>query len=324
MLKPLELIKTNQNTNKLNSINLVFQHFTIKFGKVISVFLIAIHKTIFKIKNINNMKTKTTLLFLSILLFSNTYGQTNWQKIKRGAAIFRRGFSGAVYRTDAVLNVEGVSDSSKYKIDAGLVYRKMIEEDGYMYLKVLNQVTKNADKNVKLFYKSDTTNEVHNKDNETLYRVKLTDLKSYNKIWQQGMTWSTLVLPIKYRPATEFNGTKFERTFSTDLSIGPFLGYKFKTGKSYNQFFQFGAFAGPTLIQFPTTVVPNNNQSNQNNITNDNLIGFTYGWGIVFQFDQLQIGLINGLDQLGGEKSKQWQYDKKTWWSFAVGYKFLN
>jgi len=263
------------------------------------------------------MKKNLTLIVIALCLTTTTFGQTKLQSIKRGTAIFFRGFSGPVYRTDADLKVKGVSDDADYTISGGLVYRKMDEEDGYIYIKVFSGVTTESSK-VKINFDDSKT-----ETSSTLYKVKLTDMKSYNKIWQQGMSWSTLILPIKYRPAAELNGTKFEKTFSTDLSIGPFLGYKFKTGKSYNQFFQIGAFAGPTLIQFPSTVVPNNGQTNQNNITNDNLIGFTYGWGAVFQFDKLQIGLIKGVDQLGGEKSKQWQYDGKSWWSFAIGYKFL-
>lgn len=262
------------------------------------------------------MKQILTFIIVTLSL-TTTSGQTKWQSFKRGTAIFFRGFSGPVYRTDADLKVIGVSDNKDYTISGGLVYRKMDEEDGYHYIKVLSGVTTESNK-VKINFDDSKT-----ETSGTLYKVNATDLKSYNKIWQQGMSWSTLILPVKYRPAIDFNGTKFEKTFSTDLSIGPFLGYKFKTGKSYNQFFEIGAFAGPTLIQFPSTVVPNNGQTNQNNITNDNLIGFTYGWGLVFQFDQLQIGLIKGVDQLGGEKSKQWQYDNKCWWSFAIGYKFI-
>lgn len=252
-----------------------------------------------------------------LIMVSSAYGQTTLQSIKRSTAIFLRGLSGPVYRTDAILKVIDVDTNEEFTISGGLVYRKLDEENGFLYISVLPSVT-TENKVIKINFDENKT-----ETSTRLYKVNTTDLKSYNIIWQQGLSWSSLILPIKYRPATNFNGTQFERTFSADLSVGPFLGYKFKMGKFYNQFFQLGAFAGPTLIQFPTTVDPNNGSTNQNNITNDNLIGFTFGFGGVFQFDKLQIGLIYGTDQLGGEKSKHWQYDNKNWWSFAVGYKFL-
>lgn len=257
------------------------------------------------------MKTILLIVFCTVLI-----NVAHSQAYKRSIAIFFRGFSSPVYRTDAQLKVKNADNDVVYIIDGGLVYRTLSEEDGFIYLKVLPKV-KESGKTIQITF-NNNDDEISNQ----LFKVAKTDLKEYNKIWQQGLSWSTLLLPIKYRPETELNGTKFDRTFSTDISIGPFFGYKFKAGKFYDQFVKIGAFAGPTLIQFPSEVTPNNGQTNQNNITNDNLIGFCFGWGIVYQFNQLQIGLINGKDYLGGERSKEWQYDGNSWWSFAIGYKF--
>lgn len=257
-----------------------------------------------------------SLIILSLFFIHGAHSQTTLNKLKRGTVIFFRGFSSPVFRTDGQLEVKNVDDDVVYIIDGGLVYRTLGEEDGLLYLKVLSGV-KNTNKTIEIDYITDDAT-ISNQ----LFKVAKADLKQYNKIWQQGLSWSTLLLPIKFRPETELNGTQFNRTFSSDVSVGPFFGYKFKAGKFYDQFVKIGAFAGPTLIQFPSEVTPNNGQTNQNNITNDNLIGFSYGWGIVYQFNALQIGLINGKDYLGGEKSKEWQYDGNSWWSFAIGYKF--
>ena len=59
-------------------------------------------------------------------------------------------------------------------------------------------------------------------------------------------------------------------------------------------------------------------------VTTDNLIGYTAGYGVVYQYNASQIGFIVGKDWLGGKKSSQWRYDGKTWFSFAIGYKFIN
>lgn len=258
-------------------------------------------------------------LFVALVLIgtSSVSGQS-WNKIKRSGAIFLRGLSSPVYRTDAKLKVKNVDDDVEYTIDGGLVYRVLGEEDGKLYLKVMSGI-KESSKLIEIDF-ADNDDGISNQ----LFSVATSDLKDYNKVWQQGLSWSTLILPIKYRPDTELNGTKYERAFTTDISIGPFFGYKFKTGKFYDQYVKIGAFAGPSLISFPTTVTPNNGSIEQSNVTNDNLIGFSFGWGIVYQFNKLQIGIVNGKDYLGGERSKEWQYDGKNWFSFAIGYKFSN
>ncbi|MCC6724686.1 MAG: hypothetical protein IT258_09260 [Saprospiraceae bacterium] len=133
-----------------------------------------------------------------------------------------------------------------------------------------------------------------------------------------------MMLPVKYRPVINFNGKEYPKEFSTDVSIGQFLGYRVKVGKSYTQFMQAGVFAGPTMIQFPTAAIDANGNPIPDKISNDNLIGFTHGAGLVFQFERLQLGLVIGKDNLGGEKSKQWQYDNQRWYSFAIGYKFFD
>jgi hypothetical protein len=233
--------------------------------------------------------------------------------------IFFRGFGSTVYRTDAELPVKGVSDKQDYKIGEGLVYSLKNEEDGKLYIKVLPNVKLESVTSKKIVISDDENEDAVS---GKLYEVEKASLKDYNKIWQQGLSWSTLVLPIKYRPSVKFNGTEYERVFSTDLSVGPFIGYKFKVGNDYNKFMQVGGFAGPTLIQFPDEVKPNNGTNE--NITNDNLFGFTYGYGAALQIQSLQIGLIRGKDMLGGQRAKEWPYDGKQWWSFAIGFKFLN
>jgi hypothetical protein len=261
---------------------------------------------------------KKVILLVLVLLGTMTLSAQTWSKVKRSGAIFLRGFSSPVYRTDAKLKVKNVDDDTEYTVDGGLVYRVLGEEDGNIYVKIMSGI-KETSNLIEIDYDGNDT-DISNQ----LFKVATSELKDYNKVWQQGLSWSTLTLPIKYRPETELNGTKYERAFTTDISIGPFFGYKFKTGKFYDQYMKIGAFAGPSLISFPTTVTPNNGSTEQNNVTNDNLIGFSFGWGIVYQFNKLQIGIINGKDYLGGERSKEWQYDGKNWFSFAIGYKFLN
>lgn len=264
--------------------------------------------------------TWAKMFCLFILLFCSLcdlFGQRKRQHVVRA---FFTGFKGTVYKTDSDLVVIGVTDGAEYTISAGLLYRKLDEENDSLYLKVLRKVKTTG---TIVAFKAEKDS-LETETSDVLYRVKNSDLKNSNRIWQQGLSISTLMLPVKYRPATELNGTYYKRAFSTDISIGPFVSYKFRAGHNYKQFLQFGAFAGPTLIQFPSTVDSDDGQPNQSNISSDNHIGFTAGSGVVFQRDKFQIGLVYGCDWLGGERSKEWQYDGKGWWSFAIGFKFLD
>lgn len=262
------------------------------------------------------MKLKIALLSVVFALPVLAEAQ-NCDALKRGLMSFFRGFSSPTYLTASELTVKNVDTNQSFIIDNGLKYRVLGREDGELFIKVRPWVVLNGNK---IEYSNETNN-----DNITnqLYSVDESEMEIHQNIWKLGLSWSTLILPVKYRPETELNGTKYTRSFSTDISIGPFYGYKFKLGEYFDQFLKVDAFAGPTLVSFPVTVKPNNGDIDQSNITNENVIGFAFGGGVVYQLDNLQIGVISGRDYIGGERSESWQYDGKRWVSVAIGYSFV-
>ncbi len=260
------------------------------------------------------MNKALNLSFVLVFLSINLSAQGFWSPFIN----FGSGFLGPVYRTDGDLTVKDVNENSTYRIAAGLKYRILNENKGIVYLKVLPSVYRNDER--KIMVVNNETPKADN-SNKLLFYKPESDFEVYEKVWQQGLHWSTLVLPIKYRPETEFNGSTIGRVFSTDISVGPFFGYRFAIGKRYNNWLNIGGFAGPSLIQFTETT---NTGQGSSSTSTDNYAGFTYGMGCVAQIEKYQIGLILGRDIIGGNKQDDWPYDNKTWLSLALGFSFLS
>jgi hypothetical protein len=139
----------------------------------------------------------------------------------------------------------------------------------------------------------------------------------YEKIFRQGITTGTLFLPIKIRPAITVDAVNYERDFTTDISMGPYIGYKYNVGSRYDQFVSGGLFAGPSLIRF------NPGNSTDELETETNVLGFTWGLGLTFELNKFQIGVVGGYDYLSGENAKTWIYDKELWFSIGIGFEFF-
>ena len=228
----------------------------------------------------------------------------------RAIATFFSGFSSPVYRTDGRMPVTLVGTTESFTIAAGLRYRLLDEENGSIYVRLLKPYpVQNTNNYIAL-------NETSGSSDPLVYEAKISELKTFHRIWQQGLTVSTLLLPVKYRSSKD--GSRED--FTTDISVGPFIGYKFLTGKAYKQFFQAGFFAGPSLVRVLNST---GNPSLNSAVSSENLFGFTWGYGIVFNVNRFQIGYISGKDFLGANRSPRWEYEGQRWHSFAIGYSFL-
>lgn len=142
--------------------------------------------------------------------------------------------------------------------------------------------------------------------------------KIYQHKFRQGITTGSMFLPIKVRPSlTDDEGVEYERNFTTDISLGPYIGYKYNVGNKYEQFVSAGVFAGPSFINM------NSSNSNDTTIREYNLLALTWGLGLTFQINKFQLGVIAGYDYLSGENAKTWIYDGKLWFSIGIGFSFF-
>jgi hypothetical protein len=282
----------------------------------------------------NTILTSLFLTFLNLPIF----GQINNPFLR-----FWSGLFAPVYLTGTELEVTKVNpDTSapveKYKIPKGTYYSIVYEDDKIFYLKItsrLNPITPSVPGGVS-FDALPSKNEYNKKNPTTTTKYKayksfkkvddlfsITEPKRYNKIFKQGVTIGTLFLPIKLRPGLTITPegstvpVEYKREFSTDISIGPFLGYKYHVGEYYNQFLKFGVFAGPSLIKLTSKNLQNGQEGDTN------VLGFSWGGGFAGEFKKFQAGFIVGWDYLSGESARNWVYDKKVWFSIGIGFNFF-
>lgn len=128
-----------------------------------------------------------------------------------------------------------------------------------------------------------------------------------------------LTIPIKIRPKLDDNPVQF----STDVSIGPYLGYQFGT-KTYDN--NTSKEIALTLAVFATpTAVGLNNSTVDSLQKSSTLFGISAGFGLLLDLNGLvQFGIVVGRDWIGGEASKSWIYQNKNWISFSLGYQLSN
>jgi hypothetical protein len=282
---------------------------------------------------------------LYIILLTSSCTTPRWVRIARA------GLSGPVYRTDVDLTVHKVrrqtgtgtpviANDTVFVVAGGLKYRVANVEAGTWYIKMIPKVgyqrtapnaagTQPAPPSppkvsyIDLSDDDETTGSNYVVPNYEVYAVQESELKAYNKIIVNQVAVGTMLLPIKIRRPREFNGTKYERQFATDISIGPYVGYRFKlSGNNYNSFTTLGLFAGPTLIDYVSTTSQTGSPTNGTNP--DNMFAFTYGLGLVHEINGFQIGTVLGADRVSGTRVNTWPYDGQWWFSLAIGYNFLS
>ena len=272
-------------------------------------------------KPLTNHQQMRKLLLLTLAvtaLVPFSFGQQKWyDKAGHGLRIFFSGFSGPVYRTDAVMLVHrpGKPDDEIH-LAAGLRYRLLDEKDGEVYLQPLPFVKEVADT---IRMKDDSAGIALGRE---AFIARATDLKDYHRAWQQGLAWSNLLLPLKIRQAVTKDTVEYGRDITTDIAIGPFFGYKFAMGRSYRQFMHVGGFAGPSLLRLTSATA--DSTSNAVEVESSNNMGLSYGLGVIYEMRGMQMGLIWGKDEIGGTAAKEWAYNRKPWLSFAIGYNFLS
>ena len=142
-----------------------------------------------------------------------------------------------------------------------------------------------------------------------LYSTKWNNIKNYR------ITTGILTIPFKFRPVQD----TINFNITTDVTLGPYIGIT-KRLSSRNPFYvTVPATLGLTFVNI------NDNTTSSDIITNNiNIIpGISWSSGLVFTFDKFNLGLVVGKDYASGI-GDSWLYQRKFWYSFAIGYSFLN
>lgn len=134
-------------------------------------------------------------------------------------------------------------------------------------------------------------------------------------LWRHArITGGQLTLPFKIRRSPENHTFKL----TTDVTLGGYVGYTRKIALKKDFFFTVPLTAGLTFINLTN----NNTTVAQDESDAEVIPGLTWSSGLIFQLEQYSFGLMLGKDY-ASKVGDQWQYHGKLWWSFGIGFVFL-
>jgi hypothetical protein len=140
----------------------------------------------------------------------------------------------------------------------------------------------------------------------------------------RGITWGLVVAPIKIRPKIKFEGNPIPLKLTTNVTIGPYFGYKYEkkiwnNSKLNTLSHSIIAFAAP----YTSFTEINSSNSKDSSKSSTTAAAFSFGGGYLFEVsNKFQIGALIGWDYVGGELGEKWYYQGKSWLSFSIGFNF--
>lgn len=192
-------------------------------------------------------------------------------------------------------------DKLNVKKDKLTSKKEVLDADKTKYLSQEATYVSNDDNGIYFFIKAKDFTEPHVL--KTYYRGR------YNLLPNIG----TLIVPVKIRPS--FGDRPFD--FTTDFTLGTSIGIKTRVSKFRPNYLSLVGVFGITTVNI------DNNTTNGFVSEATKQSALTPAIGLVMEIEGFQIGLIAGKDFIGGNTGKSWIYNKRTWWSFGIGYEFV-
>lgn len=207
----------------------------------------------------------------------------------------------AVSTIDKINFKTKIGISSLTSVKSGTVF-KVLKKDGNLYIIKIISEDEFKDK----FF---GISSIELRNHATLYNGS----KPKN-----GFVSSAITIPIKIRFGsknnTEIPEGELERLFNfeSNYNLGITAGWRNRLKKGGNYYISYlGGFnIGSTKITSETASVTED--------TNTSI--FTPFLGLLFEYNDFQIGVFTGWDHVGGKLSKTWVYQGKTWLGFGFGY----
>lgn len=240
-------------------------------------------------------------------------------------------FSQELERDKTYVFTKGTAITPYNKITSEAKGNKIIAQSGWKF-KIDETVT---DGYVIRFLKWESSKEEESENNKknTLYFEKNTapiyfhiSKESFEKnteIQQAKIPmWSfvsgALTVPIKIRPGGDERDpetmTRIRQfDFANDINIGLSAGVKLRIDNKQRAFLNLVGGVSLTSI----AVDEDNTRNFVDQKTNASSI--TYSVGLVFQYDDFQIGLINGWDYLSRDLGDNWVYQGRPWYGVGLG-----
>lgn len=137
-----------------------------------------------------------------------------------------------------------------------------------------------------------------------------------SKLWENmQLTGGQLTLPFKIRPKAETNSFRL----TTDVTVGAFVGLTKRLSFKNEYRLIVPLAAGLTFIN-----INDGNTSLDLALQEAEVVpGLTWSTGIILELDKYSLGLMFGKDY-ASEVGNQWNYHRKIWWSFGIGFAFFH
>ena len=129
------------------------------------------------------------------------------------------------------------------------------------------------------------------------------------------VTGGQLTLPFKIRPKAD------TRTFrlTTDVTVGAYIGCTKKLAAGKDYFLTVPLAAGLTFIN-----INDSNTSFDLDLKEAEVVpGLSWCTGLILQLGSYNFGLMFGKDY-ASEVGQQWEYHRRLWWSFGIGFTFFH
>lgn len=151
---------------------------------------------------------------------------------------------------------------------------------------------------------------------ETDGKYFLIDIKDFNQKVSEyygkgySFVWGFSIIPIKIRQKTSSSNFKFNTGFSLGVNAGVERSIASRKKQSIASVFGIGI---STVEVEPFEV---NNLISENS----NEKAFTPSFGLIYTYENFQIGFFSGIDYLSGEMGSNWRYKNRPWFGFGLGF----
>jgi len=301
---------------------------------------------------LNNSTMKQGILIAAILLLYITVDGQNQADDHKSGYKFDIPIEWKEITNKRVLRTDSIFDTrSGFRINADLLVVKIGDADYVIvrypdfkkngkgqnqseaFKQLLKELTPEQQKRLLKLMPTEKTTEQQN-GNETLYvplegingktlcmlKKDFDTLKNHmipvfsllnNTRWVGGQ----LTVPFKLRPSIQDKA--FQMT--TDVTIGAYAGLRFRLSRINPFFITVPATLGLTFIN-----INDNTTTTASPTTTDTKIvpGVTWSSGAILQLGTINVGFVFGCDY-ASEVKKEWIYQGKFWYSFAIGFSFL-
>lgn len=134
-------------------------------------------------------------------------------------------------------------------------------------------------------------------------------------LWQNiEFTGGQLTLPFKIRPKADTRSFRL----TTDVTVGAYVGITKRLSTTRSFSLTIPLAAGLTFIN-----LNDNNTSLDLALQEAEVVpGLTWCTGLILQLEKYNLGFMLGKDY-ASEVGNQWMYHRKIWWSFGIGFTFM-